>query len=413
MDPTTPRIDLPRLRADLLTLGEIGKDDTRGPGVHRLAFDDADMEARRWLMGRIEEAGGKARLDGAGNVIGRWFESDEPALVLGSHIDSVMGGGLFDGTLGVLAGLEIARVLQDVGHTPGRPLELVAFSDEEGRFGGMFGVQAYCGMITPDWIESAHDPDGVRLCDVMSAQGLDPMCALEAARRPEDVHAFLELHIEQGPVLEAENRRIGVVEGISGIFKWMVHLEGQANHAGTSPMHLRSDAFMGLAQFAHEIPRILDEEGSSGSRLTVGKVELVPGHPHTVPGEAVFSLVGRDVDPEVLSRLSDACQRVLAAIARKKRLHFAYEELSWLEPQRCHADIIGSFDRAAREEGHDPICMPSGAGHDTQFMAKFTRAGMIFVPSVGGISHSPEEMTHWADVEAGAQVLLRAVLDFL
>ncbi len=204
-----------------------------------------------------------------------------------------------------------------------------------------------------------------------------------------------------------------MVEGISGIFKWMVRLLGEANHAGTSPMHLRSDAFMGLAQFATEIPRILEEDGGPGSRLTVGKVELFPGNPHTVPGEAAFSLVGRDIDPVVLRRLSEACQKVLAAIARKKRLRFEYRQLSWLEPQACDPDVIGAFTRAATDLGYDPLCMPSGAGHDTQFMAAFTRAGMIFVPSVRGVSHSPRELTHWADVEAGAQVLLRTLLDFL
>lgn len=407
-----PAINVDRLRSDILELARIGRSDERG-GVHRIGFSDADMEARRWLLAKIQQAGGAARLDGAGNVIGRWFEQDAPAVVLGSHIDSVVGGGIFDGSLGVLAGLECARALATSEKKPQRPLEVVAFADEEGRFGGMFGVQAYCGLIDPDWLERAVDPDGVRLQDVMRAQGLDPMDALAAARRPEEVAAFLELHIEQGPVLEAENRRIGVVQGISGIFKWMVHLKGRANHAGTSPMHLRSDAFMGLASFAHEIPRILDEDGSPGSRLTVGKVELLPGNPHTVPGEAIFSLVGRDIDPEVLRSLADACEKVLAAIARKKRLHFEYRELSWLEPQSCHSDVIAAFDRAARELGHDPLLMPSGAGHDTQFMASLTRAGMIFVPSVGGISHAPDELTHWSDVEAGAQVLFRALLQFL
>ena len=412
MPGKTPTIDLGRLEADLLELGDIGRTADQG-GVCRLAFSDADMEGRRWLMRRIEAAGGTARLDAAGNVCGRWFDRDGPAVVLGSHIDSVVSGGLFDGTLGVLAGLEIARALQEAEHPVSRPLELVAFADEEGRFGGMFGVQAYCGLVTHHWIEAARDPEGLALVDAMQRQGLDPRRSLEATRRPEDVHAFLELHIEQGPVLEAEGRRIGVVEGISGIFKWMVHLKGKANHAGTAPMHMRSDAFMGLAEFAHAIPRILEEEGSAGSRLTVGKVELLPGHPHTVPGEAVFSLVGRDIDPEVLRQLSDACRRVLSAIARKKRLYFDFEELSWLEPQRCHGDVIGAFDRAARELGQEPLLMPSGAGHDTQFMAQLTRAGMIFVPSVGGISHAPDELTHWSDVELGAQVLLRATQDFL
>lgn len=409
MSAEEPSIRLDRLRDELLALSQIGsREDQRG--AFRLGFSDADFEARRWLMGRIEAAGGRARLDGAGNVIGRWFgELDAPAVVMGSHIDTVAGGGMFDGNLGVLAGIECVRALIDAGVRPSRPVEVVAFSDEEGRFGGMFGVQAYCGMITPDWMERAEDPDGLKLSDAMRKQGLDPMGALEAARRPEDVHAFLELHIEQGPVLEAENRRIGVVEGISGIFKWMVHLVGRANHAGTAPMHLRSDAFMGLADFAHEIPRVLDEDGGPASRLTVGKVELLPGNPHTVPGEAVFSLVGRDIELEVMKGLATSCHKVLSTIARKRGLHFEYRELSWLEPQRCDGDVIGAFDAAARELGHDPLHMPSGAGHDTQFMAAFTRAGMIFVPSVRGISHAPDELTHWADIEAGTEVLLRTL----
>lgn len=406
-----PSISLDRLREDLLALGQIGHRDQGG--VCRLAFSPEDLEARRWLMARIADAGGRAHMDGAGNVSGRWFEGPRPAVVVGSHIDSVVGGGLYDGTLGVLAGLECARALQAADLEPDRPFEVVAFADEEGRFGGMFGVQAYCGMVTPDWLETAVDPDGLRLFDAMRAQGLDPLHALDAARRPEDIHAFLELHIEQGPVLEAEKRRIGVVEGISGIFKWMVHLVGRANHAGTSPMHLRSDAFMGLANFAHEIPRILEEEGSPGSRLTVGKVELLPGNPHTVPGEAVFSLVGRDVDGDTLRALAQACRRVLSAIARRRSLHFDYRELSWLEPRRCDPDVLSAFDAASRELGQDPLWMPSGAGHDTQFMADVCRAGMIFVPSVGGVSHAPDELTHWSDVELGAQVLLRTTMKFL
>ena len=411
MDSKEPKVDIDRLRDDLLALGKVGR--APSGGVQRLAFTAADTEAREWLLQRINEAHGRAYLDGAGNVIGRWFENEMPAVVIGSHIDSVMNGGLFDGTLGVLAGLECARAIQFAGIRPTRPLELVAFADEEGRFGGMFGVQAYCGLVTPDWLETAADPEGYLLREAMQTQGFEPLRALDAARRPEDIHAFLELHIEQGPVLEAEKRRIGVVEGISGIFKWMVHFIGRANHAGTSPMHLRSDAFMGLANFAHEIPRILDEEGSPGSRLTVGKVELLPGNPHTVPGEAVFSLVGRDIDPKVLQCLADASKRVLATIARKKGLHFEYRELSWLEPRPCHKDIVEAFDKTARSLGHEPYWMPSGAGHDTQFMTELTRAGMIFVPSVGGISHAPDELTHWSDVEAGAEVLLHTSLKLL
>jgi N-carbamoyl-L-amino-acid hydrolase len=407
-----PAIDLPRLRQDLLELASIGRH-PEDQGVYRLAFTDEDMQARRWLMGRIEQAGGKARLDEAGNVVGRWFDDlDEPALVLGSHIDSVAAAGIFDGTLGVMAGLECLRVIVELDQRPERPLELVAFADEEGRFGGMFGAQAYCGLVTPDWVGQAESVFGVRLEDAMREQGLDPMRATYAARHPEDLHAFLELHIEQGPVLEAENRRIGVVTGISGVFKWLVRLIGKANHAGTAPMNMRSDAFMGLADFAHEIARIVEEDGSDSSRLTVGTVDLKPGYPHTIPGEVEFSLVGRDADATIMQQLGQSCQKVLGSIARRHNLRFEYDERSWLDPRDCHPDVIEAFERHAQALGQEPLRMPSGAGHDTQFMTEITRAGMIFVPSMGGVSHAPDEWTHWADVEIGANVLLHTAMEF-
>ena len=409
---STATIDLDRLRDDLLELAQIGRRED-DQGVYRLAFTDEDMQARRWLMQRIEQAGGSVRTDPAGNVIGRWFdELDAPALVLGSHIDSVTAGGIFDGTLGVLAGLECIRVIRGLDRAPERPIELIAFADEEGRFGGMLGAQAFAGLLTPDWVGQAQSVHGVRLDASMRDQGLDPDRVTFAARAPETLHAFLELHIEQGPVLEAEHRRVGVVTGISGVFKWMVRLIGKANHAGTAPMHMRSDAFMGLADFAHEIARIIAEDGSEASRLTVGMVNLKPGYPHTVPGEAEFSLVGRDVDPDVMRQLASSCQKVLGSIARRHHLRFEYEERSWLDPRACHVDVIEAFERQARALGQDPLRMPSGAGHDTQFLTEVTRAGMIFVPSVGGVSHAPDEWTHWSDVEVGANVLLHTAMEF-
>jgi len=408
-----PSINLDRLRQDLLDLAVIGRSEV-DQGIYRLAFSDEDMAGRKWLLRRIEEAGGQARMDEVGNVVGRWFERENTAaVVLGSHIDSVAAGGIFDGTLGVLSGLECVRVLRDRGIESARPIELVAFADEEGRFGGMFGAQAYAGKLTPDFVETAESVNGVRLADCMRGHGLDPQRATIAMRDPNTLHAFLELHIEQGPVLEAESRPLGIVEGISGVFKWFVRLIGKANHAGTSPMNMRSDAFMGLADFAHEISRILEEDGTQASRLTVGKVELKPGHPHTIPGEVDFSLVGRDMSEEVMRDLAHSCQKVLSSIARKHRLRFEYEELSWLEPRACHPEIIEAFEKTARRLGIDPLHMPSGAGHDTQFMTEVTRAGMIFVPSVGGVSHAPDEWTNWNDVETGANVLLHTLMHFM
>jgi N-carbamoyl-L-amino-acid hydrolase len=403
------RVDAERLKSDLLELADIGRE-PNSRGIRRLGFSDEDMRARAWLRERIEAAGGRAWLDGAGNVVGR-FEGTEdlPPVLTGSHIDSVPAGGMFDGTLGVLAGLESMRALAARGYKTRRPIELIAFADEEGRFGGMFGAQALCGQITAEWVLKAHDVDGYGLSEAMRSQGLDPMAALEAARRHEDVHAFLELHIEQGPVLEAKHCRIGLVSGIAGVFKWMVRLVGKAAHAGTSPMNQRSDAFMGLADFAHELSRIIDEDGSEHSRLTVGKVELKPGNPHTIPGEVEFSLVGRDIESAVMANIADSCRKVLSTIARKHNLQFHFEQLSWLEPQKCDANLLEVFRTHADALGLSHMTMPSGAGHDTQFMTTLTRAAMIFVPSVAGISHAPDEWTHWVDVENGANVLLRAI----
>jgi N-carbamoyl-L-amino-acid hydrolase len=195
------------------------------------------------------------------------------------------------------------------------------------------------------------------------------------------------------------------------VFKWIVRLIGKADHAGTAPMNMRSDAFMGVADFAHEIPRIIDEDGTDRSRLTVGKVELKPGNPHTIPGEALFTLVGRDTEESVMEALGNSCRKSLSAIARRHKLMFEYEQISWLRPRACHPEMVELLERQAHDLALRCHRMPSGAGHDTQFMVEITKAGMLFVPSVGGVSHSPDEWTHWTDVEAGANVLLKAAVE--
>lgn len=404
------QIDSKRLKSTLLELSRIGFNKTDN-GIYRLGFTTADMAARNWLIDILEGEGFAPHIDGAGNVYGRYGPKTGPTVTIGSHLDSVPAGGIFDGSLGVIAGLETLRVCKSEGIALKYPVELVATSEEEGRFGGMLGAQAIAGLLTPEIILSAHDADGNRLADAMQSVGIEPMKALEARRQRESMHAFLELHIEQGPVLEKLEKTIGIVDNIAGVFKWIVHLKGKADHAGTAPMNMRSDAFMGLADFAHEIPRIIDENGSDRSRLTVGKVDLKPGSPHTVPGEAIFTLVGRDSSPDLMTELSTACRKSLAAIARRHNLMFEYEQVSWLEPVACHPDIIRLFESQANSMGISFERMPSGAGHDTQFLAQVTRAGMIFVPSVGGVSHAPDEWTHWHDVEVGANLLLQSALN--
>lgn len=404
------QINIDRLKSTLLDLSRIGfnEDDK---GIYRTSFSEADMASRRWLMQTLETEGFKTEMDGAGNVYGRLGTTGKPTITLGSHLDTVPAGGMFDGALGVVAALEVLRRVKESNLELEWPLELVATSEEEGRFGGMLGAQAIAGDLTPDVILNAHDADGNRLTDAMTAAGLDPLKVLDARRAPDSMRAWLELHVEQGPVLEQVGKTIGVVDGISGVYKWIVHLKGKADHAGTAPMNMRSDAFMGLADFAHEIPRIIDEDGTDRSRLTVGKVELKPGAPHTIPGEAVFTLVGRDSDEAVMEALCNSCRKILSSIARRHKLMFEYEQVSWLKPMACSLEIVELLERQAERLDLSYQRMPSGAGHDTQFMTEITRAGMFFVPSVGGVSHSPDEWTHWDDVEKGANLLLNAAIE--
>ena len=405
-----PRVDLSRLNRRLDAVNEFGADPSR-PGVNRPSFSPADISARRWLMDEMAALGLGVRMDAVGNVIGRWETGTGPAVMVGSHLDSVPSGGRFDGALGVIAALECVEACMDHGVEPASPVEIVATSEEEGRFGGMLGAQAMAGTVDRQWFDNAVDENGVHLADAMKAADLNPADYASACRRPGELGAFLELHIEQGPVLEHASRIIGIVEGISGVFNWVVTFEGEANHAGTTPMDLRRDSFRGLVDFAHGIDRIVAEAGTPATRLTIGKVDLSPNYPHTVPGRTEFVLIGRDLDLAVMRTLADACRDRLRRAADSHGLVMTITEASWLPPTRCHADIVAAFSRQAERLGLEAMVMPSGAGHDTQVMASLTRAGMIFVPSLGGVSHAPEEYTDWADIEAGANLLLAAVLD--
>ena len=344
-------VSIERLSTDLRELGEIGR--AEDGGLYRMAFTEADMEGKAWLERKMKEAGLVTSRDGACNVIGRMEGEDPelPLLVIGSHIDTVPCAGVLDGTLGVLSGLECLRALHEAGRKPKRSIELIAFSDEEGRFGGMIGSQSFAGLVTPDLIHNAADLGGVKLSEAMQDRGLDAWEALQARRDPVTLGSYLELHIEQGPVLSEANEQVGVVEVITGLFKWSVSLSGEPNHAGTTPMKMRRDAFMGVADFAHELPRIIDENGSERSRATIGRMELMPGSPNTVPGEALFSLDVRDTDETVLLELSSAIKKALVAIARRRGLKFNHEVESRIHPVNCDKELVDLVEQAASETG--------------------------------------------------------------
>lgn len=409
---TDLKINLDRVKNDIYTIGHYGYN-PEDHGIYRQGFSDEDIKLRHWFQKYMHDIGLDTRIDGVGNVCGVLGDPAKKTLLIGSHLDSVPAGGIFDGVLGVIAGLECIRVLKENDIPLKHAVEVIGTSEEEGRFGGMLGAQALTGNLNMDWLEKARDSNGELLREAMARQQFHYWEAMDVARDPDSVVGFLELHIEQGPVLEAEQQHIGVVEGISGVFKWLVKLIGKADHAGTAPMDLRSDAFMGVADFAHEISRIIDEEGTDKSRLTIGQVELKPGFAHTVPGQVDFTIVGRDMSNDVMKALADTCRKVLSAIARKHKLMFEYEEMSWLAPKYCHPDMISLMEKHSKALGYKTIIMPSGAGHDSQFFTDITPTGLLFIPSVGGVSHAPDEWSHWHDVEKGCNVLLQSVLELV
>ncbi|WP_182871298.1 Zn-dependent hydrolase [Stieleria mannarensis] len=404
-------VKLDRIKNDIHELAQIGRcDDDRG--IYRMAFTDADMEGKRWLENRIRQAGFEPRTDGAVNVSAELSgATDDPRILVGSHIDTVPCAGPLDGTLGVIVGLECLRCLRENGIVPRRTVELIAFSDEEGRFGGMFGSQSVCGQLNPDALATLSDLDGVLLADELRRHGVEPLGALDAARDPERIAGYLELHIEQGPVLDRGQKSVGIVDEITGLFTWSVTLKGEANHAGTTPMEMRHDAFMGLADFAHAIPRILDENGTARSRATIGKAQILPGAANTVPGIVEFSLDVRDTSAEILADLGNAFRKALSAIGRRRNLMFEFQQKSYLPPVAADAGIVSGLLQQAERLGLMHLQMHSGAAHDAQIMGSMVPVGMIFVPSKNGQSHSPAEWTSWTDIEAGANLMLHSVID--
>jgi N-carbamoyl-L-amino-acid hydrolase len=405
------QVNLQRIKDDILELAKIGRSE-QDRGIYRMAFSDADIRGKQWLIERIDAAGLQSCTDGAVNVSGILPGKEElPRVLVGSHIDTVPCAGALDGTLGVVVGLECLRCIRGAGIQPRHTLELIAFSDEEGRFGGMFGSQAVCGQINPKSLATMKDLNGVSLNDEMRRHGYDPVAALDAARDPETIASYLELHIEQGPVLDRMQKSVGVVDEITGLFTWSVCLRGEANHAGTTPMHMRNDAFMGLADFAHEIPRVLEENGSDRSRATIGKAQILPGAANTVPGLVEFSLDVRDTSESILQDLATAFRKTLSAITRRRNLMFDFEQKSYLRPVACHQTIVDHLLNQASRLGLDYERMPSGAAHDAQIMGSRVPVGMIFVPSKNGQSHSPAEWTAWSDIEAGANLMLQTLLE--
>ena len=391
-------IDPTRFLADLHRLRQFGASGV-GKGVVRPAYSEADMAARDWLSEQMAEAGLAPRFDAMGNLFGL---AAGPSLLLGSHSDSQPTGGWLDGALGVVAALEIARAARETG---GPAISVVSFQDEEGRFGVTTGSAVWAGGLSLPEADALRDHDGVLLSDaravMQSRAGPDV--------DPAQFTGFIEMHIEQGPTLDAAGEQIGVVTDIVGIRDQVITLRGQQNHAGTTPMALRRDAFQGLSAFNTRLNDRLQNVVTPQSVWTIGHVSLSPNASSIVPGTARFSMQWRDGDVDRLGRMQAVIHEALYEVAEDMQLEVEMGSLLGLEPVAMDADL-----RARLETAADAVApgrwrrMPSGALHDATNVARVLPVAMVFVPSIDGISHAFEEDTADADLVAGLRVLALA-----
>ncbi len=401
-----PLADASRIETRIQALSKFGANPNGG--VSRVAFSAADLAGREYIKGLMRDAGLAVRVDAAGNVIGRLEGSDSalPVIILGSHIDSVPQGGNYDGDVGVIGAIEAATLLRERGIDTRHPLEIVSFTDEEG---GTVGSKAMAGKVGGDSLGlTSHS--GMTIGDGIRAVGGDPD-RLEAARRgPNDIEAYLELHIEQGAILDEAGIDIGVVEGIVGIRWWDVTVEGAANHAGTTPMNRRRDALLSAAELTLAINRIAAT--TPGTQVaTVGQIHAEPGAPNVIPGRVVMSLEIRDLAQAKMEAIYQSIASEAGRIARARETPISFVEVDMaLKPAPTDERLRQLIAQSAAALGLSHRVMPSGAGHDAQEIASIAPVGMIFVPSRDGISHSPREYTSPADMANGVNVLLRTML---
>ena len=405
-EPRGLQVDAQRIAQRIAELARFGANPQGG--VSRVAFSEADIAGREYIKSLMREAGLDVRVDTAGNLIGRREGSDphRPVIMTGSHIDSVPAGGNYDGDVGVIGAIEVAQVLNERGIRTRHPLEVVSFTDEEG---GLIGSLAMTGRLPASALDVvSHSGQTIR--EGIRAVGGDPDRVQLARRRPGELAAFIELHIEQGAILYEEGIDIGVVEGIVGIRWWDVTIDGFANHAGTTPMNRRRDALLSAAELTLAVNRVATS--LPGRQVaTVGRIRAEPGAPNVIPGRVVMSLESRDLQAAKIQQVFEAIEAEAARIAEARQTPIRFEEIDVAsEPAPTDERMREIISAAAAELGLTQKLMPSGAGHDAQDMTHIAPTGMIFVPSVDGISHSPQEFTSRADMANGADVLLQTVL---
>ncbi len=402
------RINATRLQRRLEDLSVYGRPagGTFADGVSRVAYSDADVAGRNYVMNAMREAGLKPRIDPAGNIFGARAGSDASLarILFGSHIDSVPNGGNFDGDVGSMSAIEVMQTLEEDHVATKHPLEMVIWSNEE----NLVGSPAAAGGLDESVLSRVYN--GIRMEDGLRKIGGDPTRLANARIAPHSVCCYLELHIEQGGTLDKAKIPIGVVEGIVSIDEYEAEIHGFANHAGTTPMPERRNALLAAAKLIEAVQDVVTREESGRQVGTVGQLQVFPNAHNVVPGLVKLTIELRDLSAEKIARLGSEIQRRAQEIAHETKTEIQIKKVDHDPPALADPEIQAKIEQAAAGLRLKTMRLPSGAGHDAQWMARLAPMGMIFVPSMGGISHSPKELTSWQDCANGANVLLHTIL---
>ena len=392
-----------RLLNSLKQLAQFGTVET---GVNRLSFTPEDRAARQWLVEQMREAGLEAEIDGIGNVYGR-ARGVDTAVLIGSHTDSVPKGGWLDGALGVLYGLEIARARKESNALPGLGVDVISFADEEGTYRALAGSLSFCGELSDADMEGAKNTHGVSLTHALTEAGYagHPRARIDPSRHL----AYFEGHIEQGPRLEVEGQKIGLVTAIVGIRRSRVTCSGRADHAGTTPMRLRKDAGAVLIRICAEILNRLARAGSDLSVWNLGHIVFEPGAGNVVPSSAQVLVEFRDPRREVLDRLESEINATVAEFQGQQGVTSEVAHLLSIDPAAMDAALVNTIETATQQRAVPALRMPSGAGHDAMVLSRSVPSAMVFIPSIGGRSHDVAEDTSQEDICLGADIMADTV----
>ena len=405
-------INSKRFEANFNAISEFGA--LKGGGLTRLAFSKEDLEARKFLINLIEKNGFKLKIDNVGNIYAIYddgCEADAKPVCVGSHIDSVPNGGFYDGTLGVMAGLEALSSIKEAGIKLKRPLWLINFCCEESsRFKtATIGSKIISGKLSQQRLHELKDEDGISLFEAMSAAGFKPQNLDEAILKENSLHAYLELHIEQGPVLERSAISVGVVSGIAAPIRFEITIHGKADHSGATPMNMRSDALLAASHIIIAANKFAKSKKTAVA--TVGYVHAKPGVLNVVPGEARLGVDLRDIDKKSLEELNLELRNFVDELSRELKFSYEIRELSSDEPVKLSKHAINLLEDEAKKLGVKTLTLPSGAGHDAMNLTKLASSvGMLFIPCVDGISHNTKEAINFKDAITATKILTNALI---